>query len=125
MAEEAASRRERPQRPAETPDDAARPDRASGDSLPGREPAGEAGPLSEGVAGHLRAWELPLSVRRNLPELDLSIHVFSPVESERFVLINGERYGPGDSIGEVEIVDISRDGAIVDFRSHRFLLEPR
>ncbi|HSH26263.1 MAG TPA: general secretion pathway protein GspB [Wenzhouxiangella sp.] len=82
-------------------------------------------PLNEGVSEYLRVWELPLSVRRNLPELSLTIHVFSPDPAKRFVLINGERYGPGDTIGEVDIVDISRDGAIVDFRSHRFLLEPR
>ncbi|MDZ7789956.1 MAG: general secretion pathway protein GspB [Xanthomonadales bacterium] len=81
--------------------------------------------LNDGVAEYVQSWELPLSVRRNLPELDLSIHVFSPNEAERFVLINGERYRSGDSIGEVEIVDINRDGAIVDFRSHRFLLAPR
>ncbi|MEE4305100.1 MAG: general secretion pathway protein GspB [Wenzhouxiangella sp.] len=82
-------------------------------------------PLEEEVSEYVRAWELPLSVRRNLPDLNLAIHVYSPNESERFVLINGERYVPGDSIGEVNIVDISREGAIVDFRSHRFLLEPR
>ena len=81
--------------------------------------------LNDGVAEYVQSWELPLSVRRNLPELYLSIHVFSPNEAERFVLINGERYRSGDSIGEVEIVGINRDGAIVDFRSHRFLLAPR
>lgn len=90
-----------------------------------RDPESTPAALNDGVAGYVRSWELPLSVRRNLPELDLSIHVFSPNEAERFVLINGERYRSGDSIGEVEIVDINRDGAIVDFRSHRFLLEPR
>jgi general secretion pathway protein B len=82
-------------------------------------------PLNEGVAEYVRAWELPLAVRRNLPEMKLTIHVFSPNEAERFVLINGERYAPGDSVGEAKIVDISREGAIVDFREHRFLLEPR
>jgi len=81
--------------------------------------------LNNGVAEYVQSWELPLSVRRNLPELDLSIHVFSPNEAERFVLVNGERYRSGDNIGEVEIVGINRDGAIVDFRSHRFLLAPR
>ncbi len=81
--------------------------------------------LNDGVAEYVQHWDLPLSVRRSLPELDLSIHVFSPDEAERFVLINGERYRSGDSIGEVEIVNINRDGAVVDFRSHRFLLAPR
>lgn len=77
------------------------------------------------VAEYVRAWELPLSIRRELPDLKLTIHVFSPQEEGRFVLINGERYVPGDSLeGGAQLVDIRREGAIVDFREHRFLLEP-
>ncbi len=77
------------------------------------------------AAEYVRAWELPLSVRRSLPDLKLSIHVFSPEEEGRFVLINGERYVPGDALaGGARLVDIRREGAIVDFREHRFLLEP-
>lgn len=83
-------------------------------------------PLNADVAEYVRVWELPLAVRRSLPELNLSIHVFSPREEERFVLVNGERYMAGDTIGQgVRLVDIRREGAIVDFRSHRFLLESR
>lgn len=85
------------------------------DDQPWREQAGE----------YVRAWELPLSVRRELPELELTIHVFSPEEETRFVLINGERYRPGDQLTpDARLVDICREGAIVDFREHRFLLEP-
>ncbi len=77
------------------------------------------------TAEYVRAWELPLSVRRDLPELKLSIHVFSAEEDGRFVLINGERYVPGDQLsGGARLVDIRREGAIVDYREHRFLLEP-
>ncbi|QOC24022.1 general secretion pathway protein GspB [Wenzhouxiangella sp. AB-CW3] len=77
------------------------------------------------AAEYVRAWELPLSVRRELPDLNLSIHVFSPEEGSRFVLINGERYVPGDRLADgARLVDIRREGAIVDFREHRFLLEP-
>lgn len=118
-----AETRENSRRPAQRENRASRrADTASGPDA-GTKPQPK--PLNEGVSEYLRAWELPLSVRRNLPELSLTIHVFSPDPAKRFVLINGERYGPGDAIGEVDIVDISRGGAIVDFRSHRFLLEPR
>lgn len=83
-------------------------------------------PLHTDVAEYVRVWELPLSVRRSLPDLELTIHVFSPRENERFVLVNGERYIAGDVLGQgAQLVDIRREGAIVDFRSHRFLLEPR
>lgn len=83
-------------------------------------------PLNTKVAEYLHQWELPLAARRNLPDLTLNIHVYSPREEERFVLVNGERYVAGDSLAQgVRLVDIRREGAIVDFRSHRFLLEPQ
>lgn len=76
-------------------------------------------------AEHLEVWELPLSVRRELPELKLSIHVFSAEPSERFVLINGERRLEGEDLGEgARLAEISRVGAVVDFRDYRFLLKP-
>ena len=82
-------------------------------------------PWRSQAAEYVRAWELPLSVRRELPDLKLTIHVFSPQKEGRFVLINGERYVPGDALGGgAELVDIRREGAVVDFREHRFLLEP-
>ena len=73
----------------------------------------------------LRAWELPLAVRRELPGLNLSIHVFSAEPAARFVLINGERRMEGEDLGEgATLVEIRRDGAIINFRDYRFLLEP-
>lgn len=77
------------------------------------------------AAEYVRAWELPLAVRRELPDLDLSIHVFAPEPDKRFVLINGERRVAGDELGGgARLVEIRREGALVDFRDHRFLLEP-
>lgn len=75
------------------------------------------------VADYVEQWELPLSTRRSLPELSLSIHVYSGRPEERFVLINGERYVEGDSVGDgVDLVEIRREGAVVDYQSQRFLL---
>lgn len=73
----------------------------------------------------MRQWELPLAVRRDLPSLSLSIHVFSPEPASRFVLINGERRVEGDELGQgAQLVEIRREGALVQFRDFRFLLEP-
>jgi hypothetical protein len=106
-------------------DQARRRSQADSQAAPA-EGSSSSAPLSDGVAEYVRQWELPLAVRRNLPQLVLNIHVFSPSEEERFVLVNGERYVAGDSLGQgAKLVDIRREGAIVDFRSHRFLLEPR
>lgn len=77
-----------------------------------------------GVAEYVHAWELPLSVRRSIPELKLNIHVYALEEERRFVLINGTRYGVGDSVDGAQIVAIRPEGAVMDFQSHRFLLEP-
>lgn len=101
---------------------------APGIREPGRAPqtvAPSAEPWSPGGPEYVRVWELPLSIRRNLPELKLSIHVFAAEEDRRFVLVNGERFMTGDMITDsVRLVDIRREGAVVDFRDYRFLLEP-
>lgn len=125
MADAASRRRETAEPSPQEPESARQPDRQA--SPPTGEQASESGTgeLSEGISEYVRAWELPLSVRRSLPELNLTIHVYSPNEPERFVLINGERRVAGDEIDGARIVAIQREGAVVDFRSHRFLLEPR
>jgi general secretion pathway protein B len=98
-------------------------ERAAPARQPAATPAESDEPDNRGLAGYVEAWDLPLSVRRNLPELVLNIHVYSQRPSDRFVLINGERYVEGESVGDgVDLVEIRREGAVVDFRSHRFLL---
>lgn len=124
---EAESRRsrERPEQTRDEPEETRQPEPEAAPEPEASDSGAEAGELNEGVSEYVRAWELPLSVRRELPDLSLTIHVYSPDEAERFVLINGERRVAGDEIGGARIVDIRREGALVDFRSHRFLLEPR
>lgn len=118
-------------RPAATPgpiDQGARPEAEP--ALPRDLPAAaqaeaDAGPWVPERSEFVRQWELPLAIRRDLPELNLSIHVFSPEPSARFVLINGERRVEGDDLGQgARLVEIRRDGALVEFRDYRFLLEP-
>lgn len=113
-------RRRRTEPPADEPTEEVAADNAE------EEPAaGEDDSLQSGVAEYVRAWELPLAVRREMPDLDLSIHVFAPEEEKRFVLINGERRMAGDELGGgARLVEIRREGALIDFRDHRFLLEP-
>lgn len=108
-------------------DRAARAEQAPAESTaPGTIPEpGQPWSPSAAAAEYVRAWELPLSIRRNMPELRLTIHVYSADEAQRFVLVNGERFVVGDQLGQgARLVDIRREGAIVDFRDYRFLLEP-
>ncbi len=72
----------------------------------------------------LMVYQLPYSIRKDLPKLDLSMHVYSPVREERFVVLNGKRYElDGVSPGpEISLLDISDEGAIMEFRGKKFLL---
>lgn len=69
-------------------------------------------------------WELPASVRNELPVLNVMAHIYSDNPENRFVLMNGQRYVEGDSLGEgVTLAEIRREGAVVDFREYRFLVD--
>lgn len=92
---------------------------------PPGEPDATSESWSPAAPEYLRVWELPLSVRRNLPDLTLNIHVYAEEPRERFVLVNGERFRTGESLADgVRLVEIRREGAILDFRDYRFLLDP-
>ena len=43
-------------------------------------------------------WELPFSTRKDIPALDLSMHVYSSDPKQRFVVIKGDRHVEGDEI---------------------------
>jgi hypothetical protein len=125
-ADSVAERSSSPQMPAEEPglavptEPAAPTEAAAGID---REPDSES--WSPQAAEYVRVWELPLSIRRNLPELKLNIHVYSEQPRQRFVLVNGERFRTGDTLADgVRLVEIRREGAILDFRDYRFLLDP-
>ncbi len=74
--------------------------------------------------GMLVVHQLPYALRKELPKLELSMHVYSPVAEERFIVLNGKRFNlsspaPGPELNLVDIVD---DGAVLEFRGQRFLL---
>lgn len=117
----------------ESPPRATRPEeRAEGDVEPVvEEPPAEPRPADPGPEqpfqperpAWMERWELPPDVRRDMPELDLTVHVFAGEPAERFVLINTERYGEGDSVAEgVRLVEIIREGAVLEYSDYRFLL---
>jgi len=84
--------------------------------------APEAAPAAEAVL--LKIYELPYSVRRDLPKLDLTMHVYSKDPNKRFLMVNGRRYlAAADAIeGRVNVIEIRPDGALCEFNGTRFLL---
>jgi general secretion pathway protein B len=59
-----------------------------------------------------------------LPELNMDLHVYQPDAARRFVFINGVRYGENATMKEGPTVErITRDGAVLNYRGVRFLIE--
>lgn len=69
-------------------------------------------------------WELPSSVRENVPEISFSVLVYANQPVDRFVLIDGQRLQEGDSYQDGLVVEkIQRDGVVFSYRLYRFLVE--
>ena len=67
-------------------------------------------------------WELPYSTRKDLPELALTMHVYSDAPAERFVVVAGERHAVGDDLGNnVMLREITADGMVLEYKGQRFL----
>lgn len=68
--------------------------------------------------------QLPASEREALPTLKLSMHVYTDSPASRFVLIDGRRYGEGENLApSLQLVEIRRNGTVLDFNGRRFLLQ--
>jgi len=69
-------------------------------------------------------WELPDSIRSDVPEIKFSVLVYAANPSDRFVLVNGQRLGEGDSLKPGLVVkEIRRDGVVFSYRLYQFLVE--
>jgi general secretion pathway protein B len=69
-------------------------------------------------------WELPDAVRSDIPVIKFSVLVYATDPADRFVLINGQRLGEGDSAQPGLVVkEIRRDGVIFSYRLYQFLVE--
>jgi len=69
-------------------------------------------------------WELPDSIRADVPEIKFSVLVYDANPADRFVLVNGQRLGEGDSLKPgLEVKEIRRDGVVFSYRLYQFLVE--
>lgn len=66
-------------------------------------------------------WELPLASRRELPPLNVTMHVFADDPAQRFVIVNGDRRVEGDDVGGLRLIEIRRDGIVFERDGTRFL----
>ncbi|MBK6726980.1 MAG: general secretion pathway protein GspB [Xanthomonadales bacterium] len=68
-------------------------------------------------------FELPLGTRKALPALKVTMFVYSEDRSRRFAIIDGKRVNENGVMGnDLNLIEIQRDGMVLDFRGTRFLL---
>ena len=66
-------------------------------------------------------YELPYDVRRDLPPLVVSMHVFAAAPAQRFIVVDGERKSEGDTLKDgLAVREIRTDGVVLEFRGTRF-----
>jgi general secretion pathway protein B len=72
------------------------------------------------VGGAQPYYELPFSVRKDLPPIKLSMHVYAADPRQRFVVLNDSRMSQGDSQDDLTLREIRPDGVVIDFHGQRF-----
>jgi general secretion pathway protein B len=66
-------------------------------------------------------YELPYNVRKDLPALNVSMHVYAAVPAQRFVVVDGDRKAEGETIkDDVKLREIRPDGIVLEFRGQTF-----
>ena len=59
--------------------------------------------------------DLAPAERKALPPLKLSMHMWNDDAAQRFVILDGNRLGEGDRIGDAVVTAITRDGVLLDW----------
>jgi len=84
-------------------------------------PPGAPAPAAPATSNLPMYYELPYDVRRDLPALVISMHVFAAAPAQRFVVVDGERKSEGDTLKDgLTVREIRTDGVVFEFRGTRF-----
>jgi len=68
--------------------------------------------------------ELPASVRAEIPEINITMQVYSEDPAARFAIINGKRYKQTEQVADKLILEqILRQGIILKFRQYLILVD--
>lgn len=97
------------------------------------EPAAPTSPATKSAAvGQLKGegppmyWELPYAQRRDIPELSISMHMYTEKPAERFVIINGVRQVEGDTLPSgLKLIAINPDSITLDKDGQHFRVPRR
>lgn len=96
---------------------------ADEDPLPPEFAASQAADLFEGVP---MLWQMPRSFRSRVPQMRISVHVYSPDEPGRFVIIDRKKYWEGDKLLDGVVLEaIVPDGVVMEYQGQQFRLSSR
>ena len=67
--------------------------------------------------------QMPAELQHAIPPMAVTIHVYSPEESQRILFINNREYHKGDWIkGGIRVEEIVPDGVVLSYEAQRFKL---
>ena len=72
---------------------------------------------------YLYVYQLPFSIRKDIPKFKLNIHVYDEKPENRLVIINGAKFVIDDMIDEKALIkDIIAEGVVLDIDGIEFLI---
>jgi hypothetical protein len=72
---------------------------------------------------YMYLYQLPFSVRKDIPKISLNIHVYDKDPDNRIAIINGVKISVGDLIeNEILLKGIIQDGIVLEFNGNEFLV---
>jgi general secretion pathway protein B len=81
------------------------------------------GHARRGTSSGLPTYE-DAAAKSGVPALRLDLHVYAPDPHKRFILLNMKRLGEGESLPEgVKVDAITTDGAILEYRGSKFVMD--
>ena len=89
------------------------------------EPVPEPAPAATTDSQETSINALPAELRKALPPLQLSMHMWDADPARRFVILDGERHVEGDSVGPMRIRRIDADGVLFDWQGRAVRLPLR
>lgn len=96
---------------------------------PAVEPVAESadGGLDSGLYRDLpELWQMPPAFRAGVPKLNISVHVYAPQPSSRFVIIDRKKYWEGDELNNGLLIEaIVPQGLVMDYQGRQFRIGSR
>ncbi len=68
-------------------------------------------------------FELPYSIRKEVPKMNLSVHVYDPLVENRMAILNGVPVHVGDTLEDIiTIQDITQSGVVLRIQNRDFIV---